>query len=253
VSRFRVASYNVHSCIGIDRRFAPERIADILRQIDADVIALQELGWHHRGRRHFDQFAYLAETTGYTVLEGPTKNHARAHYGNAILARHSVLSHKTLDLSWPLHIPRGCVMAEIDLDGRPVTIVNAHLGLSPWERRRQVTMLAKDIAKLTGDVILMGDFNSWKPASTTFQLLTRHLPHYTQMPTFHARAPRVPLDRIYLSAGLAFETTRVWRSQAAARASDHLPIVADLRRVDAQAERPAAPAETAARTRAAAV
>jgi len=247
VSRFRVASYNVHSCMGTDRQFAPERIADILQELDADLIAIQELGWHRRGRRHFDQFAYLAEVTGYTVLEGPTKFHARAHYGNAILARRSILSHRTLDLSSPMHIPRGCVMAEVIVGSQPVTVINAHLGLTPWERHRQVAMLAREIETLQGDVILMGDFNSWKPAGVTFRMLTRYLPHYTDAPTFHTRAPRVPLDRIYLSENLAFEDTQVWRTLETLRASDHLPIVANVMRLAQEAESPSAPTETAAR------
>lgn len=232
MSRFRVASYNVHSCIGTDRRFAPERIADVVLSIDADIVAIQELGWHRRGQRYFDQFAYLADSTGYTIIEGPTKFHARAHYGNAILARRSVLTHRTLDLSSPLHIPRGCVMAEVSLGSRPATVINAHLGLTPWERRRQVHMLLMEIASLEGDIILMGDFNSWKPAGATFRLLTQHLPHYTDRPTFHARSPRVPLDRIYLSDQLEFVQVDVPHTSVTVRASDHLPIVADILRID---------------------
>jgi len=235
VNRFRAATYNVHSCIGTDRQFAPERIAEVITGIDADVLAIQELGWHHRGLRYFDQFAYLAEETGYTVIEGPTKSHARAHYGNAILARESVLQHRTVDLSSPLHIPRGCVMAEISLGGTPVTVINAHLGLTPWERRRQVHMLLIEIERLRGDVVLMGDFNSWKPAGATFRLITHRLPRYTDQPTFHARAPRVPLDRIYLSHGLAFSQVEVPRTALTLRASDHLPVIADIERIDAEA------------------
>jgi len=235
VSRFRAASYNVHSCIGTDRQFAPERIAEVVADIDADVLAIQELGWHHRGLRHFDQFAYLAESTGYSVIEGPTKLHARAHYGNAILARQSVLTHRTLDLSTPLHIPRGCVMAEVSLGGGAATVINAHLGLTPWERRRQVHMLLMEIERLDGDVILMGDFNSWKPAGATFRLIAHRLPRYTDRPTFHARAPRVPLDRIYLSEGLDFLHVEVPRTSLTLRASDHLPVVADIDRIGSQA------------------
>ena len=235
MSRFRAASYNVHSCIGTDRQFAPERIAEVVADIDADVLAIQELGWHHRGLRHFDQFAYLAKATGYSVIEGPTKFHARAHYGNAILARHCVLTHRTLDLSTPLHIPRGCVMAEVSLGSRTATVINAHLGLTPWERRRQVHRLLMEIQRLDGDIILMGDFNSWKPAGATFRLIANHLPHYTDRPTFHTRAPRVPLDRIYLSEGLDFVRVEVPRTPLTLRASDHLPVVADIERIGANA------------------
>jgi endonuclease/exonuclease/phosphatase family metal-dependent hydrolase len=229
VSQFRIASYNVHSCIGTDRHFAPERIVDALREIDADIVALQELGWHHRGRRNFDQFAFIREMTGYHIIEGPTKSHARAHYGNAILMREPAHAYRTLDLSWPLHIPRGCVIAQTRFGAEPLIIINVHLGLTPWDRARQLKRLIAEIHD-HGDqnIIMMGDFNSWKPAGAMFRPLSQLLPHYTALPTFHSRAPRVPLDRIYLSPKLAFHSAEVWRTPTTAKASDHLPVVADI-------------------------
>lgn len=224
----RVASYNIHSCIGIDRRFDPERIAEVLRSFDADIIGLQEVGWHHRGLRNFDQFAFLEQATGMTVLEGPTKLHTRAHYGNAILTSATVETHWTLDLSLPWHIPRGCIMAEIGIGERTVTVVNAHLGLTPWDRHQQTRRIAHALEGIEGEIILMGDFNTRRPHGQSVRLLADRLPHYTTEPTYHARLPRMPFDRIYLSAGLRFSGMSVPRDPRTGKASDHLPIVADI-------------------------
>ncbi|GER08504.1 endonuclease [Iodidimonas muriae] len=230
MGRLRVASYNVHSCIGIDRRFAPERIAEALLDIDADVVALQELGWHHRGLSNFDQFAYLEKMTGYHVIQGPTKLHNRAHYGNAILMREAAHTHQLMDLSWPLHIPRGCILAHTHWKGEPLVVINVHLGLTPWDRRRQLKQLVHEIqGHRNSHVVLMGDFNNWKPASMMFKPLSQLLPECTDQPTFHTRKAHAPLDRIYLSPGLHFDTVNVWRTAVTAKASDHLPIVADIR------------------------
>ena len=230
MGEFRVATYNVHSCIGSDRRFAPERIAEAILALDADVVAVQELGWHHRGVRHFDQFAYLAEATGYSVIEAPTKFHARAHYGNALLTRAPVVAHRVFDLSIPLHIPRGCVMAAITFGDLSVSVLNAHLGLTPWDRSQQIRRLAREIADIEGPLILMGDFNNWSPRGAIARRLAHRLPYCTNLQTFPARGPRLPLDRIYLSPELVFAAVDVVRTPLTAVASDHLPVVADIRR-----------------------
>ncbi|MFQ5347107.1 MAG: endonuclease/exonuclease/phosphatase family protein [Rhodothalassiaceae bacterium] len=230
MGEFRVATYNVHSCIGLDRRFAPERIAQAIRALDADVVAVQECGWHHRGARHFDQFSYLANATGYSVIEAPTKLHARAHYGNALLVRAPVVTHRVIDLSNPLHIPRGCVLAEVSFGDFAVTILNAHLGLTPWDRGQQIRRLAREIAEVDGPLVLMGDFNNWSPHGAIGRRLAHRLPYCTGFVTFPARAPRLPLDRIYLSPELVFVDARAVRTPLTAVASDHLPVIADIRR-----------------------
>ncbi len=228
MSSFRAATYNVHSCIGTDRHFSPERIVDALNQINADVVALQELGWHHRGQPNFDQFAFIEAMTDYHVLAGPTKDHARAHYGNAILVREPTREHRLIDISTPLHIPRGCMVAKVKLAGEVRTVINVHLGLTPWERQNQLKHILTEIDTLRGDIILMGDFNIWRTGSSILRPLKKRLPHFTSPPSFHTRAPRAPLDRIYLSPDLTFDNVEVWRTPLTERASDHLPVVADI-------------------------
>lgn len=225
-----VMTWNVHSCIGIDRRFDPERVADFLTRVDADIVALQELGWHHRGRVGFDQFAYMAERTGYGVHEGLTKNHERAHYGNAILTRLPLVSLAHHDLCRPLRIPRGAIEATFEVAGVPLRVVNVHLGLDPWERRQQIDRLLPALdAEPTLPTILMGDTNEWRAESAAFRLLEHRLPHVAAPVSFHTRLPRLRYDRIYLSRELALEDFGALASDEARFASDHLPVLARVR------------------------
>ena len=146
--RLSFLTWNVHSCVGTDRRCDPPRVARLLRRVKADVVALQELGWHHRGQVGFDQFAYLERETGYRVHEGLTKNHDAAHYGNAILTRLPLLELNEHDLRRPLRIPRAAIEATFDAQGTPLRVLCVHLGLDPRERRTQGAQLLEALAEI---------------------------------------------------------------------------------------------------------
>lgn len=221
-------TYNIHSCIGTDRRFAPDRIARFISRVDADVVALQEVGWHHRGEVGFDQFDFLARETGYKVIQGLTKNHARAHYGNAILTRRPVTRVLEHDLSVPNRlIPRQALEVDLDLEGRSLRIINVHLGLDPWERKGQIARLIQTLdGQRDTPTVLLGDTNEWRRDGSALSPLAERLPGHAAPATFHTRLPRLPYDRIFLSAHLRFIDFDVLRSGEAARASDHLPLYA---------------------------
>jgi len=224
-------TWNVHSCIGTDRRSDPARVARFLKRVDADIVALQELGWHHRGEVGFDQFAYLAAETGYQVHAGLTKNHANAHYGNAILTRLPLVSLAEHNLCRPLRIPRGAIEAVFDLGGaRQLRVINVHLGLDPWERREQVERLLPALDAQHGlPTLLMGDTNEWRGDALAFRALERRLPRVAAPPSFHTRLPRLRYDRIYLSEELEIEDFDALRTHEARNASDHLPVFARVR------------------------
>lgn len=234
--RFSVATWNIHYCIGTDRRFAPDRVARVVNELDADLVGLQEVGWHWRGRRDFDQFDYLARETGYRVVPGPVRHHDRAHFGNALLSRLPVRSFRTIELTQPFRAPRGALDCEIELGDGALRLLVAHLGLDPWERRQQIQRLMTHMAAGTAQrTLLVGDFNEWRPVSAPLALLEQRLPNVLTPRTFHARRPVLRLDRMYASADLAFADWEVPGSARTRRASDHLPILATLEAVEAAA------------------
>ncbi|HYE52871.1 MAG TPA: endonuclease/exonuclease/phosphatase family protein [Azospirillaceae bacterium] len=218
-------TWNVHSCVGVDARFAPERTATVIRGLDVDVIGLQEVGWHHRGEMGIDQFAFLAEATGLRAIPGPTKHNKAAHYGNALLTRLPVLDVAPIDLSLPIREPRGALSALLDAGGTTVRVVVAHLGLDPWERNAQVTRILAHLAERPGlPTVFMGDLNEWRPSAPRLKRLWERFPDCAAPRSFHARLPTLRLDRIFVSDGLELAGFEVVRNALTRRASDHLPV-----------------------------
>ncbi len=225
----RVATYNIHSCVGTDRRFSPYRILDAIQEIDADILALQEVGWHQRGERYFNQFQFLSHAAGYQVVEGLTRHHADAHYGNAILSRLPIEDSGNIPLSLRFHSPRTAVHAVINCGDHKLKVVNVHLGLTPWERARQVDRVLDSLnGSKKSPAILMGDVNNFQPDALPFQRLTDYFPKVASPRSFHARLPSARLDRIYLTDELDFHDHTVWRTNITRRASDHLPVVGEI-------------------------
>jgi endonuclease/exonuclease/phosphatase family metal-dependent hydrolase len=222
----RVASWNIHSSVGIDARFAPDRIAQVIQGLEVDVIGLQEVGWHHRGEVGLDQFAYLADQTGMQALAGPTKHHRGAHYGNALLTRLPVKGMEPINLSEPMREPRGALSAHLELaPGVEVRVMVAHFGLDPWERNAQV---ARILAYLDGapplPTIFMGDLNEWLPSARCLRRLSTRLPDCAAPRSFHAKLPTLRLDRIFVSSDLRLAGYGVIRTRQTRLASDHLPV-----------------------------
>ncbi|MFC7334849.1 endonuclease/exonuclease/phosphatase family protein [Rhodocista pekingensis] len=223
--RLCVATWNIHSCVGMDARFAPERTACVIRGLDADVVGLQEVGWHHRGEMGVDQFAFLEAATGYRALAGPTKHNRAAHYGNALLTRRPVVEVVPLDLAMPMREPRGGLCAVLDVDGVEVQVIVAHLGLDPWERNAQVTRILSFLdARPPRPTVFMGDLNEWRPKAPRLARLSERLPDCAAPRSFHARLPTLRLDRIFVSPTLHLASFEVVRSAMTRRASDHLPV-----------------------------
>lgn len=225
---FNVVTYNIHSAVGIDRRFDPERIVRVLRRCEAAVIALQEVGWHHRGERHFNQFAFYARELGMTCIEGPTKHHAHAHFGNAVLTTLAVRRSAVVDLTVPLELPRGAIIAELDGPAGPFTLINMHLGLTAIHRRAQLRRLLPHLAGWRPPYVICGDYNSWKLTARTQRLLARLAPDATRLPSFRAPYARIPIDRVQVSP--EFRLITAWRPEDrdTLLASDHLPVVARI-------------------------
>jgi endonuclease/exonuclease/phosphatase family metal-dependent hydrolase len=237
-ARFRIATYNIHKCKGLDLRVKPRRIVDVLRQIDADIVALQEVVSIEGASAEKDQSRFIADTLGYELTTGENRRHRGGSYGNVLLSRLPIVESRNLDITVKGREPRGCLHVHLDLGGgRRVDIYNLHLGTAFFERRRQVKrLLDTEILnrRHTAPRIMLGDFNEW-----THGLTSRLLKHHFQSPdirhqlerrhTYPGFLPFLHLDHIYYDHHLKLESASVHRSRKALVASDHLPLVADFR------------------------
>jgi endonuclease/exonuclease/phosphatase family metal-dependent hydrolase len=223
-----VASYNVHRCIGTDRLHDPDRIVEVIREIDPDLIALQEVS-SQREHGRVDQAAYLAERIGRFVVEGPTLRYGQRSYGNALLTRWQPVAVRRVDLSVTGREPRGAIDADIEIGSRSVRFVAAHLGLRRTERRRQVRTLLEAMAGPIPDLcILAGDFNEWLPGSRSLRGFDRRFGATPRLRTFPSRRPTLALDRIWVHPADARASCAVHATPLSRVASDHLPIRATI-------------------------
>ncbi len=218
-----LVTYNIHACVGTDGRFDPARIADVLRELDADVVALQEVDHHHVDG--YDLLDYLAAKTGLTAIAGPTLLRESRHYGNAILTKLPILTVNRVDLTIPGREPRGALDVTLDGRERHVQVVATHLGLKPWERRQQVRQLLKLFDIGSKDIyVLLGDLNEWFLWGRPLRWLHGHFLSTPHIATYPSRQPFMALDRLWVHPRRRLAKLEVHVSSLARIASDHLPL-----------------------------
>lgn len=219
-----VGSYNVHRCVGADRKCNPERIAQVIAELDVDVLALQEVDWgyHESGA---DQIAYLAEATGMHAIAGPTMTRDGGHYGNALLTRDATTAVRHVDLSVAGKEPRGAIDADLVVNGRSVRVVVTHLGLRRFERALQVEQILRSVkcASPGSLTIVAGDLNEWRRNDHSLQALHLRFGR-SRVRTFPARRPLFAFDRILVEPREALRSFAAHDSALARVASDHLPV-----------------------------
>lgn len=228
----RLLTYNIHGCVGLDGREDAARVFSVIREVNADIIALQEVDNYHVADRTLIQS--LRALPEYTLIYGPTLEKPHGRYGNALLSRFPVVSRQLIDLSVPYREPRGAVSAVVEHDGALVAAVTTHLGLGIAERRHQVESLLDHLKVQYRDLdldlrLLMGDFNEWFFLGHPLRRLRRHFGGAHARRTFPSRFPLLALDRIWVKPGRRLEKLFVVTTPLARRASDHLPLVAQLR------------------------
>jgi endonuclease/exonuclease/phosphatase family metal-dependent hydrolase len=224
----RVATWNIHGAVGADGRYLPARVVGVLQEIDADIIALQEVASEEA---HTSFLADLERDTGYHIVAGLLRQHHGSDFGNAVLSRFPVRSVDHLDLAVDRYEPRGALDVCIDLGLRPLLrVVATHLGLRPGERREQVRrILAKVERESPHPTLLMGDLNEWYLWGRPLRWLHSHFREMPAAPrTFPAHRPMFALDRIWVSPAGSLRDLARHASPLARSASDHLPLIAEI-------------------------
>ena len=222
-----VASYNIHRAVGLDGHRNPSRIAAVIDQIDADLIALQEVEWGLPA--HEAWLEMFAERRGYHLLIDANIEDHRGRFGNVLLTRHPVVRTDRIDLSIGRFEPRGAIAAHIDLFGIRHLVVATHLGLRVRERRRQTRRIAEYMNGCeAAPSILIGDLNEWQWRSRSIRAIATLFEKAPSPRSFPSWRPVFALDRILFRDIGEHPIVRTHVTALSKSASDHLPVVARL-------------------------
>jgi endonuclease/exonuclease/phosphatase family metal-dependent hydrolase len=224
-ARLTVASYNIHSCEGLDLRVRCDRIAAILSRTHADVIGLQEV--------RAGQAEEIARVLDFKVLFAKADHVGGYEFGNAILSRFPIRRSDVYPLGVPHHEQRVCVHAEIAWpgEGSSIHVFSVHLGQNEMERRQQAERITSNAILENPSFhnaprVILGDFNEKSRNGIVNQLLSSF--RCATGRSWTAFLPIVYLDRVYISNDLKFHDFHVYRAGSAFIASDHAPITAVL-------------------------
>jgi len=225
--RVVVASYNIHRCYGGDGRCAPARVGQVIKALDADVVAMQEV--ETRAEGGLDLLEALAGHE-YRAIAGPTLFRENAHYGNALLTRLPVQDVRLHDLSVAGREPRGAIEVLLGSHGAPaLRVVATHFGLAPWERRAQARRVLELLEpRSTALEVLLGDLNEWFLWGRPLRWLHRAFAQTPAPATWPARRPLFALDRLWVRPRAALASLARHDGPLARSASDHLPLRAEL-------------------------
>lgn len=226
--RLSIASYNIHSSVGMDKRRSPARIGQVLKELDCDIYALQEVDNQPGEHEESMQLEYLARTMGMQAIPGLRIVRHTGEYGNAVLTRLPVISTRRHDLSCRRWEPRGAIDVKVEVNGAPLRVIATHLGLSRSERRDQWGQLMKAVAEEPDEMptVLLGDMNEWYRPSAMLKQAHRIFGEPPSPVAFPSFAPCLALTRLWLKPLHALESLQTHRSALARKASDHLPLKA---------------------------
>jgi len=226
----KFASYNIRKSIGTDRKRQPERIMQILAELDADVVALQEVD------RRFGQRAttlspdLLVDFTHYMPVRFGIREQSLGWHGNVLLVKKGIRVVNEQRIELPAFEPRGAVMADVLIGDAAVRVVGMHLGLLGNSRTKQAEAIVARLEQLEGKMptVIMGDLNQWAKNGKSLVAFAKHHDVITPGPSFHSRRPMLELDRIIVSRDFRVEGNGVHHSALARTGSDHLPVWATL-------------------------
>jgi endonuclease/exonuclease/phosphatase family metal-dependent hydrolase len=224
-----IASYNVHKCVGTDGRFDPARVAKVVGEIDADIIALQEADERTGARSGLLDLEALQRDTDLVPTHMPANQGSHGWHGNLILARRGIVK-DVRQVKLPGFEPRGAIIVDLELKGVALRVVAAHFGLLRRSRSQQASALVEATQSVLKPTILLGDLNEWRVRnrSSLLALLPHFGPIHAVLPSFPSRYPLLALDRIMARPASLITRIEVHQSPLAKLASDHLPIKAHL-------------------------
>ena len=223
------ASYNIHKAVGLDGRRDPERIIAVLRELHADVIALQEAD-RRFGERESVLPKALLDDTPWRAAPVNRRPRSLGWHGNALLVRRDIGIEHAEPLDIPTLEPRGAVRADLMVEGRRVRVLGMHLDLSGLRRRDQIRAILRHCQRCETacPTVLMGDFNQWGRGTGAVREFARGWHPLATGNSFPSRRPLAPLDRIVHSPEWTCQQAGVHHSALAVAASDHLPVRATL-------------------------
>jgi endonuclease/exonuclease/phosphatase family metal-dependent hydrolase len=243
--RVTIASYNIHSCVGMDGQRTPARTAAVLKELDCDVFALQEVDNRPGEHEQSMQLDYLARTLDMAHVPGLRIVRHTGEYGNAILTRLPIVSVHRHDLSYSRYEPRGAVDVQVLVNEQPLRVIAAHLGLRRAERRFQWQRLMVALAEMPAEMptVLLGDMNEWYRGALTLKQAADAFGEPPAPAAFPSFAPLLALTRMWVRPRNALLSMDVHRTAMAKKASDHLPVKAVLE-AGRLAQRPAGSGST---------
>ena len=221
------ASYNIHKAVGLDGRRDPDRILAVLHELEADVVALQEVDRRFGPRESVIPRAALEEH-GWCPAPLRMRPASIGWHGNAILVRRGIDIAGAEAIELPRLEPRGAVYAHLKVDGKPLHVVGMHLDLSGIRRMHQIQAVQAHMHGRKGPAVLLGDFNEWSPRARCLAAFGNGWTVLAPGRSYPSRRPLAQLDRIVHSHGWCCEEVRVHHSALASVASDHLPVTARL-------------------------
>ncbi|RWP73481.1 MAG: EEP domain-containing protein [Mesorhizobium sp.] len=224
-----IASYNVHKCVGTDGRFDPQRVGDVIRELGADIIALQEVDERTGRRQGLLDLKSLRRETDLVSAHTPENLGSHGWHGNLILARKGVVQAVSL-VRLPGLEPRGALIVDLEIEGVVLRVIAAHFGLLRRSRTKQASALLEATRSVLRPTILLGDLNEWRvhSRSSLLALLPHFGPIHTVLPSFPSRFPLLALDRILAKPPSLISSLEVHQTPLSRIASDHLPIKARL-------------------------
>ena len=225
------ATYNIHKAVGLDRRRDHERILRILLEVDADIVALQEVDRRYGRRMAVLPLDAVHAATDYVPVPLTMKPDSMGWHGNALLVRKGIDLVEAAAVPLPVLEPRGAVRADLMAEGRRIRVIGMHLDLSGLRRRHQVRSVLRHCSTCDDHVptVMMGDLNEWSQHGGCMREFDRDA-WQVIIPgrSFPARRPVAHLDRIIVSSEWRVLGTKVHHSPLSATGSDHLPVFASL-------------------------